>query len=228
VPVVVWFRWPFIDMETHQNHQWMRSFMFDQGVATAHVDITSKASRALPELAESCTRALAEIVRQASRRGYDPRKIILAGWGWGSHPAALLATDPAYARAAGLPFESIRGILLIEPAGVDLEREHKLASNYVRKQLAKLAPDATSVRRYSPAAHLGRLNVPAALILSSSKARDRAVVGAELAEALRSSGASVTLQEIGAASNDLAQSMIGGPGHPENELIKTFLNQTVR
>ena len=227
-PIVIWFPWPRINMATHQDPQWMRSFMFDEGVATARISVSSKASRAFPELIESCARALAEIVRQASRFGYDPERIILAGWGWGAHPAALLATDPIYAGAARLPFQNIRGLLLIEPAGLDLDREHKLASNYVRDQLRKLVRDPAMLPRYSPAAQLAHPNAPVALVLSATKARDRAALDRQLAEVLHANGVSVTFQTVGSASSDLPRSMIGGPAHPENLLIKTFLSQTVR
>jgi hypothetical protein len=228
VPLLVWFPWPKINMENHQNPRWIRSFMFDQGVGMATIEVTTKSSQSLPHLTESCVRALAEIVRQASKRGYDPERIIFGGWGWGSHAAALIATDPAYAALAGVPFQNIRGLLLIEPAGLDLEGEQKLASNYVRKQFAKLMAGAGNPSRYSAISHLARPNAPAALILSSAQARDRAALDASVVEALRSNGISVTLRKVGPADDDVPGSMIGGPGHSENRSIKEFLDRTVR
>ena len=228
VPLIIWFPWPSVDMATHQDTSWMRSFLFNAGVATARIRLPDASHRALPDFLDSCVRALAEIARQGRRFGYDESRIILAGWGWSSHPAALFALDPSYAQKSGVPFENIRGLLLIEPAGLDLDGERRLASNHVARQIAKLLPQAPAEGAYSPLSHAAPPNIPEALVLNSRKARDRGMLDAKIAETLRASGVAVTLESLTAASSDVRRSMIGGPGHSANPLIESFLERTVR
>lgn len=64
---------------------------------------------------------LAAAIAAARRtRGVDPDRILLVGHSSGGHLAALLATDPRWLAGAGVPFDALRGVVLLDPAALDV------------------------------------------------------------------------------------------------------------
>jgi arylformamidase len=54
------------------------------------------------------------------QKGVDPRRIVLIGHSSGGHMAALLGTDPDYLEQAGVPFDALKAVVLLDPAALDI------------------------------------------------------------------------------------------------------------
>lgn len=64
-----------------------------------------------PGFVEDAARAVAWVRENVRRHGGDPEHIYLMGHSAGAHIAALLALDPRYLKAAGVPRSSIGGMI---------------------------------------------------------------------------------------------------------------------
>jgi acetyl esterase/lipase len=64
-----------------------------------------------PGFVEDAARAVAWVRENVRRHGGDPEHIYLMGHSAGAHIAALLALDPGYLQAAGVPRSSIGGMI---------------------------------------------------------------------------------------------------------------------
>jgi acetyl esterase/lipase len=64
-----------------------------------------------PAFVNDAAKAVAWVRANVRRHGGDPGRIYLMGHSAGAHIAALLALDPRYLRAAGVPRASIRGMI---------------------------------------------------------------------------------------------------------------------
>ena len=84
-----------------------------RGYAYATVGYRFVPEVTLEEQLSDVARAIAFLRRQ---RGVDPNHVILIGHSSGGHLAALLGTDPSYLRAATVPFEALRAVILLDPA----------------------------------------------------------------------------------------------------------------
>lgn len=64
-----------------------------------------------PDFMNDTAQALAWVQANIFRYGGDPQKIFVMGHSAGAYMAALLALDPTYTRAAGLPDNAIKGVI---------------------------------------------------------------------------------------------------------------------
>lgn len=81
-----------------------------------------------PAFVDDAARAVAWVRRHVRRHGGDPDRIYLMGHSAGAHIAALLALDPRYLSAAGVPRTAIRGMIgLAGPYIFRPERQPRLA-----------------------------------------------------------------------------------------------------
>lgn len=63
-----------------------------------------------PDFIEDGAAAVAKARNLATRYGADPDRIVLAGHSAGSHIAAMIALDPQYLTAQGVPMAAIKGV----------------------------------------------------------------------------------------------------------------------
>lgn len=63
-----------------------------------------------PDFLEDGAAAVAKARNLAARYGADPDRIVLAGHSAGAHIAAMIALDPRYLAAQGVPMASIKGV----------------------------------------------------------------------------------------------------------------------
>lgn len=60
------------------------------------------------------------IARLARMPGIDGRRIVLIGHSSGGHLAAMLGADPQWLERAGVPLGAVRGVVLLDPAALDV------------------------------------------------------------------------------------------------------------
>jgi len=84
-----------------------------EGVAVAVIRHRLAPGFVHPAHAEDVAAAVAFLLRNAARYGYDPRRIFLAGHSSGAHLAALVALDPGYLERQGLDPSVLAGVIAL-------------------------------------------------------------------------------------------------------------------
>ena len=162
---------------------------------------------------------------------FGPRKIALVGHSAGAHLVALVGTDPAYLRAAGLSFADIAGIVPLDGAAYDvaaqLEDGPRIMQQTYRQAFgANPAPQAN----LSPTRQAGAPNAAEFLILHVER-DDGARQSEALADALRRAGTAAEVR--GFAGKGLRGHMeinrrLGDPDYPATAVVDRFLAKAFR
>jgi arylformamidase len=229
-PIVIWVDSAGSVGENYRYETgWMPFYLFDNRFAVAGVHPWHRKQVAAAEHLARTADGIAEIVRRADKLGYDGSRLILVGEGWGGQTAALLGTDPAWLQAAGVPFGSIRGVILFDAAGFDLAAHLRAADRYRRKQLDKLIGEESDAEaRLSPIMQAAAPNAPRFLFHLIDEDRVRKAETEAFAEALRAGDSEV---EIRAVRRTLPKSLSTMPGyrtHPEYDPMLRFLREATR
>lgn len=173
--------------------------------------------------------AIQRLRRDARRLGVDPGRIALVGHSSGAHLAAMLATDPRYLRAAGVPFEAIRAVVLIDGAGYNVPAI--MAGNPVgvmKYYGPAFGPDMARQAALSPVNHTEPPNAPAWLLLFDANRPGAEAEGQGLAEPLRQAGATVILSGIADTSHMQLNRDLGRYGDTATRLVDGFLTANLR
>jgi acetyl esterase/lipase len=156
----------------------------------------------------------------------QPDSIVLIGHSSGAHLAALLATDPAYLGAANVPFEAVRGVVLLDPAALDVSPFMAggggAIDRYYRPAFGS-SPERWSA--LSPIKHLAEPNAPAWAVFYDANNMAAAMQGADLAAGLIGAGADARLENVNGTSHLRLNNEIGQPGDRTTISIDTFLTR---
>ena len=205
---------------------WLDSYLFDHKLLPMRVRTDYNAHRNGVEHVATIAAGIAEIVRRAPKLGYDAGRIVLVGNGWGAQVAALLATDPAWLEAAGVPSSSIRAVILLDGFGLDLEGERSAADSRLRKEIDRMLggepPARLSPLRHAAAPNAGRFLFY--LLPDAPQAADRTE---RLAEALRQAGGEVEVKRLRRTRSRVWPSYPGHPEHSEGDALARFLREAV-
>jgi len=130
--------------------------------------------------------AVAFLVRNADRFGYDPKRITLSGHSSGAHLASLVALDPRYLKEVGLESSALAGVVAI--SGIyDLDPGPRI-SDEERARYEQTFGDAAARREASPLQH-ARPDAPRFLLLSAEQDVGGYVMSADrFAASLRDAG----------------------------------------
>jgi acetyl esterase/lipase len=140
---------------------WMTQRLHREGFALAEVSYRVDERQNLREGMREITSAIAFLRKQSERRKIDPQRILLLGTGTGAHIAALLATDPAWLEAAGVPFASIRAVATLNGSGFDVEDTIARAPAHLRSDYRRTFGKGVAERTgLSPVDHLAPPNAP--------------------------------------------------------------------
>lgn len=139
----------------------------ESGIAFAAISYRLSPKVKHPAHVEDCARAFAWLRAHAAEYGGDPDKLFVSGQSAGGHLSALLALDPAYLRAQGVPDGAIKGVIPMSgvytipalPAGT--------------KGMLSMFPDSfgsdpETCRAASPIRHVANLACPM-LVLTESE-----------------------------------------------------------
>ncbi len=158
----------------------------------------------------------------------DARKIVLVGHSSGGHMAALLATDPSYFSAARLKFEAIRGVVLLDPAALDLAPLMQTGGPTVDRYFRPaFGAEPARWSALSPAKHVEVPNAPAWAILHDANNMLAGAQGAELAAGLIAAGASATVVPVAGTTHMRLNDAIGAPGDTASDAVAALLARAV-
>ena len=165
--------------------------------------------------------ALAWLVREAGRYGYDAERIFLAGHSSGAQLASLLALDPERLRGAGVDPARIAGAIAISGMH-DLDPEPELPAEQEALYAAAFG-DRETRRAASPLRRV-RADAPPFLVLAAgSDVPGLRGEAAALSEALRAAGAPAAETFIAAGRDHLSILDLADDRNPARAHVLGFL-----
>lgn len=165
-----------------------------EGYALASIDYRLVPAATVEQQAGDVAAATAYVVRNADRLGIDPGRIVLMGHSAGAHLVALVGTDPAYLKAAGLPLTAVRGVVALDGAAYDVPAQMAEGPEMMQKIYQQaFGTDPARERALSPTLQAAAPNAPAFLILHVQR-EDGIRQSEALAAALRKAGTDVSVQ----------------------------------
>lgn len=91
-----------------------------QGVVAVVINYRLSPAVEVPAMADDCARAVSWVAQHIAQYGGNPTRIFTMGHSAGGGLAALLATDNQLFSKAGLAENPVKGVILDDPAGLDM------------------------------------------------------------------------------------------------------------
>jgi arylformamidase len=196
------------------------------GYAVASVNYRLVPDATVEEQAGDVAAAVALLKTRADALGFDPERIALVGHSAGAHLVALVGTDPAYLRGAGLSFADIDGVVPLDGAAYDvrvqLEEGPQIMGRMYRQAFGA---NAARQARLSPTAQAAAPNAPEFLILHVQREdgiRQSEAFGAALLVAGTSTEVA-GLPGTGLAGHAEINRRMGDPDYPATPVLDRFL-----
>jgi arylformamidase len=229
-PVVVMIHgggWRFGDKANEGVVGHKPAWLTDRGFVYVPINYRLTPGASHPSQIEDVAAAVAWVRRHIANFGGDPERIILVGHSAGAHLAALAAMHPEYLPAAGVPHDSIAGVVLIDGAGYDLPRAlSTMHSSRLREWTeAAFGTDPDGLREASPITHVGTSpTMPPVLLLHTTHRTAPAEQAQALSEAVRNHGGVATVYAVDDKSHLSIMRDLGEPGDPLTAMVEVVLD----
>lgn len=165
------------------------------------------------------------VLRQ--QQGVDPDRIVLLGHSSGGHLAALIGDDPAWLDKAGVPFDAIKAVVLLDPAAIDVPPimdAGRGAGTVARYYQPAFGDDPARQATLSPLRHAEAPNAPAWLMLHDVNNPLAGYQSQQLSAALIAAGArEAMVLPIQDTTHLRLNDEIGRPGNAATAEIDAFL-----
>ncbi|MBB4640300.1 alpha/beta hydrolase [Rhizorhapis suberifaciens] len=199
-----------------------------QGYAFASMNYRLVPQATVEQQAADVANAVAWLRNRTNELGIHRRRMVLMGHSAGAHLVALIATDPAYLKAAGVPLDAIAGVVLLDGAAYHVPTQlHVGGEDLQRMRRNAFGDNIARHMRLSPDSHTAKPNVRRFLILHvnnpSTIAQSRG-----LAVLLKKAGTQVTVRMIRNSDHMRLNRHIGDEGDEATKLTDAFLVQAVR
>lgn len=197
-----------------------------QGYAVASVNYRLVPEATVEQQAEDVAAAVALL-----KARFGPRRIALVGHSAGAHLVALVGTDPAYLRGAGLTFADIAGIVPLDGAAYDVPAQLEDGPRIMQRTYrAAFGADPARQARLSPTLQAAAPN--AAEFLIPHVERDDGVrQSTALGAALRRAGTTAEVREFpgrGLRGHAEINRRLGDPAYPATPVVDTFLARVLK
>jgi arylformamidase len=166
--------------------------------------------------------AIAMLRRQPA---VDPQRIVLIGHSSGGHLAALLGSDLSYLVAAGVPEAAVRGVVLLDPAAIDIGPIMATGGGGTvdRYYRPAFGDDPARWSALSPMKHSAGPNAPRWLMLYDVNNPLAGMQSGEFAAGLIGAGAEARVEAVTGTSHVRLNDEIGAAGDLATALIDAFL-----
>ncbi len=156
-----------------------------EGYAFASVNYRLVPACMVEDQAQDVANAVAYLIRNAEKLGFDGKRVALMGHSAGAHLVALVGTDLSYLKAAELGDKALRGIIPLDGAAYDVPRQIAEGGDFMHDTyLEAFGTDPERQKKLSPTAQAAAPNAPAFLILHVQRV-DGTAQSIALGEALR-------------------------------------------
>jgi arylformamidase len=170
---------------------WPRYQLNHAGVSLAIVSAENTVLSASKSVADY-TAAVARLYRDADKLGIDRTRIVLYGTDRTAGMALLFGMDPALLSQAGVPFESLRGVISDNGEDFDLIRRSRESAYFRAFYRRYYGDDDTKLAALSPTTHVAPPNAPAFLMLANERDVDQTRESRLMVDALGRAGTSAT------------------------------------
>lgn len=165
----------------------------------------------------------------ASKLHADPGRIILIGHSSGAHLAAMIATDPRWLEEAGVRFDSIRAVVSLDGAGLDVPGIMAAGADASPFYAGAFGRDPDRRAALSPTSHAAAPNAPCWLFLYDGAHNPAAGYFARhLADALIAAGAAAQVVPIGDTTHMKLLHRLGASGDIATGMVDRFLGEAVQ
>jgi acetyl esterase/lipase len=197
-----------------------------QGYAVASVNYRLVPEATVEQQAADVAAAVAFLKERSGGLGFDPGRIALVGHSAGAHLVALVGTDPAYLRGAGLSFADIDGVVPLDGAAYDVSEQladgPRIMGATYRQAFGE---DLARQQRLSPTAQAAAPNAAEFLILHVQR-EDGIRQSEALGAALRRAGTRAEVQGFagtGLRGHAQINRELGDPDYPATAVLDRFL-----
>jgi arylformamidase len=164
--------------------------------------------------------AVGFLVGQAEQLGFDASKVVLIGHSSGGHVVALIGTDPRFLKAKGLDLAVLKGVVLLEGAGLAPQARRDGGGGGG----SGVFGTAAQRQALAPVTHAAKPNAGSFLMLQADSA-DLKRQSDFFARALRDAGTPARIEDIANSSHNQLVSDLGIGSHPETAIVDGFLKQ---
>jgi acetyl esterase/lipase len=200
------------------------------GYAFATVNYTLFPTASVAEQVQEVADAVGYLVRNADSLNLDPDRIVLMGHSSGAHVATLLGTDTHYLTKAGVPIDSIYGVIALDGSNYNAPAELLDSPGSVAENMKyALGNDLEVLETMSPVYNARAPNARAFLLLHAQRQGDiRQAV--EFVNVLRAAGSEAALHVFeGEGFEGHVQMLlrIGDPTYPATGVLEAWLRDHV-
>jgi arylformamidase len=192
-----------------------------QGYAVASLNYRLVPEATVEQQAEDVAAAVALL-----KARFAPRRIALVGHSAGAHLVALVGTDPAYLRTAGLTYDDIAGVVPLDGAAYDVPAQLGDGPRIMGRMYRQaFGGDEARQARLSPTAQAGAPNAAEFLILHVQR-DDGVRQSARLAAELRKAGTGAEVRGFsgtGLRGHAEINRRMGDPDYPATAVLDGFL-----
>jgi arylformamidase len=197
-----------------------------QGYAFASLNHRLVPAHTVEEQAQDVADAVAYLIKNAAKLGFDSRRVVLTGHSSGAHLGALIGTDMRYLNKNGLGPTSLRGLILIDGGAYDVPSQIAEGGTVMRGSYRRaFGDDPVRQTALSPICHLAAPNVRDFLILHTQRP-DAVTQANEFAAALRNAGIPAQVRGFdgrGLVGHMRINGRLGDPSYPATPVVDDWL-----
>lgn len=195
-----------------------------KGYAWATVGYRLVPAVKVEDQAADIARAIAWLGRRGRRLGLDMDQVILIGHSSGAQLVALIGTDPQWLTKAGVPFRTIRGVISLDGAGIDVPGIMSAGAINSPFYARAFGADVRRQTVLSPMTHLGGHDAPHWLFFYDRDHNEAAgYFAARFAEAGCAKGLQIEILGIAGTSHMGMLKTLGEPGDAMTAAIDEFI-----
>jgi acetyl esterase/lipase len=196
------------------------------GYAVASLNYRLVPDATVEQQAQDVASAVAILTSRAATLGFDSKRIALVGHSAGAHLVALVGTDPAYLRGAGLTLSNIAGIVPLDGAAYDVAAQMTDGPRIMQDTYREaFGSDPVRQAKLSPTTQAAAPNVAQFLILHVQR-EDGIRQSEALADALRKGGTAAEVRGFagtGLRGHAEINRRMGDEAYPATEVLDEFL-----
>ena len=199
-----------------------------QGYAFASLNYRLVPASTVEQQAQDVANAVAYLIRNAEKLGFDGKRVALIGHSAGAHLVALVGTDLSYLKQAELDGKSLRGVIPLDGAAYDVPRQIAEGGSFMQgTYLEAFGSDPERQKKLSPTAQASAPNAPAFLILHVQR-EDGTAQSIALGEALRKADTPAEVkgfQGQGLKGHMEINRDLGKPDYPATPVVDAWLKR---
>lgn len=166
-------------------------------------------------------------IRKRAGKAVDPDRIVLLGHSSGGQFAALLGTDPHWLTDAGVPFEAVKAVVLLDAAALDIPPIMRFSGGTIDAfYKPAFGSDPARQAALSPVNHVAMPNAPAWLMLHDVNNGLAGLQSRQFADGLVLNQArEATVVPVSDTSHLKLNDDLGKPGDGATEVVDGFLGR---